>query len=176
MSLRYALLAAIDETPSTGYALTRRFNEGLAHVWSANHQQVYRELARLEKEGLLSVTVESQAGKPDRKRYAITAAGIEALGAWVEQIAARPATRDPLLVKLFAGDLVSSPRLCAELDTHRQTWREQLATYRAIEARYFADPDTLSHRYRLQYLALRRGILNTESWLAWADEVQAVLA
>ena len=79
MSLRYALLAAIDETPSTGYALSRRFNEGLAHVWSANHQQVYRELGRLEKEGLLSVTVESQAGKPDRKRYAITAAGIEAL-------------------------------------------------------------------------------------------------
>lgn len=175
MSLRHALLAAIHETAATGYELNQRFEERLSHVWSASHQQIYRELARLETQGLLVVEIQPQAGKPDRKRYTITAAGIEVLQGWLGAIQARPAVRDPLLLKCFAGDLTPTPALLKELAVHEQTWRREQAIYRQIEARYFSVPPSLSRHYRMQYLALRRGLLDIESWLVWAGEVRAML-
>ncbi len=87
----------------------------------------------------------------------------------------RPATRAPLLVKLFAGDLVDDRVLLGELASLRRAWGERLAAYREIEATWFSEPETLSRHYRLQYLALRRGISAGQAWLEWLDEAEALL-
>ncbi|SEO65783.1 PadR family transcriptional regulator [Aquisalimonas asiatica] len=175
MALRYALLAALHEEPATGYDLNQRFGRRQGFVWSASHQQIYRELGRLHEEGLLSMEAEPQAERPDRKRYAVTPAGEAALRDWLATPQPRPATRDPLLVKLFAGDLVDDEALRGELATLRRAWEERLAAYREVEATWFSDPETLSRHYRLQYLALRRGITAGQAWLHWLDEAEALL-
>lgn len=53
MSLRHAILTALIEEPSSGLALTRRFDRSIGYFWQATHQQVYRELGKLEMEGLV---------------------------------------------------------------------------------------------------------------------------
>lgn len=52
---------------------------------------------------------------------------------------------------------------------------EELDSYRDIEAEYFAVPEQVPFRFRLQHLALRKGIRSMETNLAWADEVVGVL-
>jgi hypothetical protein len=52
---------------------------------------------------------------------------------------------------------------------------EELDRYRDTEAEYFAVPEQVPFRYRLQYLALRKGTRSMETNLAWADEVVGVL-
>jgi DNA-binding PadR family transcriptional regulator len=47
--------------------------------WRASHQQVYRELARLHKEGRVTSRVVAQEARPDKKVYAITKRGLEEL-------------------------------------------------------------------------------------------------
>lgn len=51
MSLPHAILTALLEKPSSGLELTRRFDKSIGYFWSATHQQIYRELGRLEREG-----------------------------------------------------------------------------------------------------------------------------
>lgn len=174
MALRYALLASLYESPATGYELTQKFRERMGNVWNASHQQIYRELAKALDDGLVKVELVEQTGKPDRKLYYLTEPGNAELGEWMNGFSPRPATRDPLLLKLFAGDLWSEDKLFEDLSRYEIDWREELARYREIERDYFQDVQTLPRHYKLQYLALRRGIIATESWLAWAREVREV--
>ncbi len=61
--------------PITGYDLTKQ----IAGTVKNSHQQVYRDAGRLEKNGLLSSKKVPQDGKPDRKEYTVTQAGLDAL-------------------------------------------------------------------------------------------------
>ncbi|MCC5812659.1 MAG: PadR family transcriptional regulator [Ectothiorhodospiraceae bacterium] len=175
MSLRYALLAALHESPATGYELTQRFRHRLAHVWNASHQQIYRELGKLHEEGLLTMTEVPQTEKPDRKLYQVTAEGEQDLRTWLTRPQPRPPTRDPLLVKLFAGDLLDLPALRAEMERLRMGWEQQLQTFQAIEQEHFSAPETLPQHYRMQHLALRRGILGIQASLRWLEEMEETL-
>lgn len=175
MSLKFAVLAALHEQPATGYDLTRNFRTRMANVWNASHQQIYRELSKMTEEGLLAMEDVPQDGRPDRKLYRLSDAGIAALENWLSAPQGRPPTRDPLLVKLFGGDLVDPASLREEIERHRRNWLEELQRYRDIEAEYFSAPEQVPFRYRLQHLALRKGILSMEANLAWADEVMAFL-
>jgi PadR family transcriptional regulator, regulatory protein AphA len=81
MSLRFALLGLLAEGPSSGYELTRRFEEGIgSFAWTAGHSQIYPELARLVGDGLVEVVAEGPRGRRD---HAITTAGRAALRAWL---------------------------------------------------------------------------------------------
>lgn len=176
MALRYALLATLNETPATGYDVTQRFRERLANVWPASHQQIYKELGRLHDEGLVSMQALPQAGKPDRKRYAVTDAGVAALISWLQQPQPFPPVRSPMLVKLFAGDLLDDAALAREIDHARSQWQPTLNRYREIEQAYFNEPGRLPRHFRLQHLALRRGIVAVEAALDWLDELEAFAA
>ncbi|MBH05033.1 MAG: hypothetical protein CMJ20_01795 [Phycisphaeraceae bacterium] len=61
----------------TGYDLTKLVVSN--NAWVANHQQVYRDLRRLEEMGFLSTTTVENIGKPDSKLYSITEAGEQQL-------------------------------------------------------------------------------------------------
>ena len=39
MSLRHAILTALIEKPSSGLALTRRFDRSIGYFWQATHQE-----------------------------------------------------------------------------------------------------------------------------------------
>ncbi|WP_018717039.1 PadR family transcriptional regulator [Arhodomonas aquaeolei] len=176
MALRFALLTALQECPATGYELTRTFRERLGHVWPASHQQIYRELARLHEAGSLAMEPLPHDDRPDAKRYRVTPAGEAALREWLAEPHAPPTVRDPFLVKLFAGELLDDAAMLGEIDRRRAFWRDRLAVYRGIEAAYFSDPASLPRRYRLQHLALRRGIVTAEGLLGWLDELAAAFA
>lgn len=57
----------------TGYDITKLIVSD--NVWVASHQQVYRELSKLEQQGLLNAVVVENAGKPNSKLYSLTEAG-----------------------------------------------------------------------------------------------------
>lgn len=72
-SLPEILLAEIahSKVGLSGYHLTKV----MGPVWSASHQQVYRELNAMSCLGLLSCQAVPQLGKPDLKLYTVTEQG-----------------------------------------------------------------------------------------------------
>ncbi|MFJ1751722.1 PadR family transcriptional regulator [Kitasatospora sp. NPDC088134] len=168
MSLPHAILTALLEKPSSGLELTRRFDRSIGFFWSATHQQIYRELARLERDGLVRALAPG-AGRGQRKEYEVLPAGRAALRAWVGQRQDPKPVRDPLLLRLRAAAVLGEDGLEAELARHRALHRAQLDEYLEIERRDFP-PEAAATENRLQHLVLRGGIQLESFWLAWLDE------
>jgi PadR family transcriptional regulator AphA len=175
MALKYALLSCLNESQATGYELTQTLRERMGNVWNASHQQTYQELARLLEQRLVTFETFPQSDKPDRKVYDITEHGRNDLANWVNEPSERPRVRDPLLLKMFAGEFWKEANLREEIGVHRIHWQVELDRYLAIEERFFSAPSRLPLHYRLQHLALRRGIDVNRSWLAWSEALLAVV-
>jgi DNA-binding PadR family transcriptional regulator len=170
MALSHAILAVLANRSCSGYDLAKQFDGSVGFFWHATHQQIYRELTKLEESGWVDLEVMRQDGKPDRKCYSINPAGTAHLREWIAQPAALQSTKDELLIKLFVGHLVPSETLIQLLQQQRSLHAENLATYHTIEREGFADPANLSMALRCQYLTLRAGIHYETGWLAWFDE------
>src|SRR5690554_4372997 len=92
MTVAPALLGILQAGPRHGYDLKRTYDERFGQDRPLAYGQVYSTLARLLKNGLVEVEHEPGDG-PDRKRYAITEAGVSDVAAWL----ARPEKPEPYL-------------------------------------------------------------------------------
>lgn len=170
MALVHTILAVLVEQPCSGYDLRKRFEGSVGFFWKTSFQQIYRELTKLEDQGLLQAQVIQQENRPDKKIYSVTETGKQYLRDWIAYPSEVSSLKDDLLVKLFAGYLVPTPTIVAELEQHRQQHLQQLSTYQGIEQRYFENPDALSTERKFQYMTLRYGIRQEMEWLDWCDE------
>lgn len=165
MSLPHAILTALLEKPSSGLELTRRFDKSIGFFWSATHQQIYRELARLEDAELIRA-VPQPPSRGQRKEYEVLPDGRAELRRWVAAGQDPRPERDPLMVRVRAASVVGTEGLAAELQRHLDLHRARLEEYRAIEERDFpvegaADEDRLLHG------VLRAGIAQESFRVDW---------
>jgi DNA-binding PadR family transcriptional regulator len=85
MSIGQTFLGLLEANPRHGYELKRLYDERFGQGRPLHYGQVYSTLARLLKSGLVEVDgVEPGAG-PERKRYAITTAGVTDVQRWLAQ-------------------------------------------------------------------------------------------
>ncbi|WP_405684906.1 helix-turn-helix transcriptional regulator [Streptomyces sp. NBC_00057] len=85
MSIGHTLLGLLESGPRHGYDLKRTFDEKFGHDRPLHYGQVYSTMSRLLKNGLVEVDGIESGGGPERKRYAITEAGITDVGTWLAQ-------------------------------------------------------------------------------------------
>jgi DNA-binding PadR family transcriptional regulator len=175
MALSHAILAALNDCPCSGYDLAKRFDGSVGFFWNATHQQIYRELNKLEEQSQITAQLVEQEHRPDKKIYTLTEAGKDMLRAWIETPSSISPTKDDLLVKIFAGSIVSPAIIVAQLQHHRRQHLESLHTYQAIAARYFPDRSQLTDAGKYQYITLLQGLKMETEWLAWCDEAIALL-
>jgi len=175
MSLPHALLTSLVERPSTGADLARRFDRSISPFWQATHQQIYRELARLEGAGWVrSAPVEDAHGR--ERSYEVLAAGRQELKRWIGGREDKPrAVRDELMVRLRAEAAVGPAGLETEI-RHRIAHEEAvLAGYLEYERRAFGGRVDTRER-RLQHLVLRSGIRMASLRVEMAREALEILA
>ena len=173
MSLPHALLTALIEKPGSGLALSKRFDRSIGFYWQATHQQIYRELARMQAQGWVESTVD--AGSRGRKKeYRVVAAGRKELRRWAAQHCAADAVRSELMVRMLAEATLSTRHLAADI-AHRLTEHEaRLATLKSLDAQHFAAPDT-SRAVAITRLILKKGIMNEMTWIDWSRQAIEVL-
>ncbi|MGW1076150.1 PadR family transcriptional regulator [Streptomyces sp. NPDC002537] len=172
MSLPHAILTALLEKPSSGLELTRRFDKSIGYFWSATHQQIYRELGKLEENGLIRALPTARPTRGQKKEYEVLPAGREALTAWVSLAEDPRPVRDPLLLRVRAAGVVGAEGLADELRRHLAMHRAQLAEYQAIEERDFP-AGAEGEEDRLRHLVLRGGIELETFWIGWLTEALA---
>ncbi|MEL6326520.1 MAG: PadR family transcriptional regulator [Cyanobacteria bacterium J06626_23] len=176
MSLAHAILAALLECSYSGYDLAKRFDGSAGFFWHASHQQIYRELSRLEAAGHLSCELVEQDSRPNKKVYSLTESGRSALSDWVNRPAKVNLIKDELLIKVFAGHLISEAKLLDELRRHYRQHRLNLEHYQTAVLRYSTDVDQLSKSQKCQYAALKAGIHHEMARLTWCEDVIRLLA
>jgi DNA-binding PadR family transcriptional regulator len=179
MALRHAVLAALLEGEASGYQLSKRFDVSVANFWSATPQQLYRELERLEEEGLLRGRVVEQRRRPNKRVFTLTAAGREELHAFIAQPARPTAIRDDLLVKLQAADADDRDAVREALAERLDHARGKLALYDRLrdgllggrsEGAYLRDAERVG-----PYLTLMGGRMYEQQNIRWCTAVLDVL-
>jgi DNA-binding PadR family transcriptional regulator len=171
MALSHAILAVLNDCPCSGYDLAKRFDGSVGFFWNATHQQIYRELTKLEEQSQIDAQLVHQEHRPDKKIYTLTNQGKEYLRTWIETPTTVSSLKDELLVKIFAGTIVSPQIIVAELKHHRIQHLESLHTYQSIADRFFANGSQCgSNGARYQYITLRQGIRLETEWLGWCQE------
>lgn len=132
MSIKHVILGFLSETPLTGYDLKKKFSDSPVFHWSGNNNQIYKALAELHDEQLVSLEIQHQDDKPPRKIYTLTEVGQTALKQWMMTTPELPQMRNALLMQLrWAGKLTPdeiTPMLAEyeeELRVHVLMLREQ---------------------------------------------------
>ncbi|MEV4114776.1 PadR family transcriptional regulator [Nonomuraea sp. NPDC049695] len=99
MSLRHALLAMLTAEPMTGYELVKYFDGSVAYVWSAPHSQIYPELRRMERDGLVDVETVPRGEHAKKRVYSINEAGLEEFQRWIRELTPYQPERDVYRLK-----------------------------------------------------------------------------
>jgi len=166
----YALLGLLtfgDEL--TGYELKQRADRTLGFYWVAPAMsQVYSELTRLHRLGLVEATQHDGDGRSSR-RYSISAEGRTQLRRWLtEQPVEFPVLKHPVALRLLLGHLVELEQIRALLEQHLQALTRRLADLQAVrDSLHGRDEAGQSFRYPalvadwgLEYFASEHAIID----------------
>lgn len=166
MSTQHALLGLLEPEPTHGYDLKRSWDQRFSNLRPLRYSQIYSTLSRLERDGLVRLVAEEAGQGPDRKRYAITPAGVENLEEWLVQPEPAQASIQPTLflkvVLALSSHRDPKPYLEAQRAEHTELMRS-LLTQR--------DQANDVDRAGLDY-----AVFHLEADLNWIDFVTKTLA
>ncbi|MGW1259870.1 PadR family transcriptional regulator [Streptomyces sp. NPDC002513] len=179
MALRHALLAAMLDGELSGYQLTKAFDLGVANFWHAQPQQLYAELTRLEKEGLIAGRAVVQETRPTKRLFHVTDAGLAELEEFTAASAKPSFIRDDLLVKVQAADHVDTATLIARLTERVAFAQAKIDLFGKLLRGMRGDrteEEFLRHGHRIgPYLTCLRGLAFEQGNRDWCERVITVL-
>src|ERR671937_629073 len=97
------ILGLLALRPRSGYEIKTAVDGSTRFFWAASYGQIYPELRRLERAGLIEGTA-SATGARKKKDYRLTEAGSAELVKWLGNVPQMPELRDESLLKLFFSD------------------------------------------------------------------------
>lgn len=125
MDVRTACLGVLSRGDATGYEIKKFFEEGpFGHFFDAGFGSIYPALARLCQDGLATVRVLEEPGRPVRKSYSITAAGRSAFETSILEPPAEDRFKSEWVFVAYFAELLPPAllerRLAERLDWYRQ--------------------------------------------------------
>jgi DNA-binding PadR family transcriptional regulator len=181
MSLRYALLALLTVEPMTGYDLAKRFESSVDYVWHAPDSQIYPELRRMEKDGLLAGEEVPWGPRGKKKQYRITAEGTAAFREWINSPLEYSRERDPVHLKAayleWADPVSARAHMHAHIEYHtlrREQWAGMIQELRTgtsvMLVKRLAVTPKADHRRTTEYkIFTYEGLIaRAETEIAWA--------
>ena len=165
----YVILGLLHREARSGYEIKRIVDHSTRFFWAASYGQIYPELARLARAGLIEGTKEPR-GQRRRNVYRLTAEGRAALRAWLREPEVGLELRDEGLLKLFFADAVGRDDRIRLLRSIRGARQAVLDRLREIERLDKVRPGT-SRNLVLQY-----GIGHYEWIVQWCSEMERQLS
>ncbi|CAM03933.1 PadR-like family transcriptional regulator [Saccharopolyspora erythraea NRRL 2338] len=179
MALRHAVLAALLDGECSGYQLAKAFDVGMANFWHALPQQLYSELAKLEREGLVSGREVVQETRPNKRMFTLTGAGLTELRRFAAAPSSPSSIRDDLMVKVVAADSVDAAELIGQLEERAAIAGAKIELFDKLLGRMRGDLDEADFLARAAqvgpYLTCLRGREFERGNRDWCDRAASVL-
>lgn len=171
----YAILGLLAQGPKTGYEIKQVVEKTISHFWKESYGHIYPTLNQLIAQGQVTREDEAARRTGGRSRYQITAAGREALAAWLASPVESEGTRNELALKLYFGGLAAPSVSRAHLEAYREQHQRMLERFTgerpSVEEHAAAGaPGAL---YELITLSL--GLHISAARIAWCDEALRLL-
>jgi PadR family transcriptional regulator, regulatory protein AphA len=167
----YLLLGMLQLGRRTGYDIKRLVDVSTRFFWAASYGQIYPELQRLEKLGLVRGRRDDADGRR-RKSYELSAAGERALREWLtSDQPLHLELRDEGMLKLFFADGLDS-------EERAELWRKLGEAHgqihdRLTEHRPTAAASAEERGYRMPLEVLDFGVAFTGFVRDWCEQMEA---
>ena len=139
----------------TGYEIKQVIDFSTRFFWTASYGQIYPELKRLRKAGLVRAE-QAPRGKVRRTVYSLTPKGEQALHAWLtDNQEVLFEIRDESLLRLFFSDQLSRDEVIANLRMQEQIFEMVLQRFRELEV---GAKEGVAEGRLYPYVALRYGV------------------
>ncbi|WP_411107081.1 PadR family transcriptional regulator [Streptomyces sp. cmx-4-9] len=179
MALRHAVLAALLDGEFSGYELAKSFDIGVANFWHALPQQLYAELARLERDGLVEGRQVVQETRPNKRLFRVTEAGRAELEEFAAAASKPSVIRDDLLVKVQTADRIGSAAVIGQLEERASAADAKIELLGKVLRKMRGDRDEAEFLLRGEriggYLTCLRGIAFEQGHRDWCRRSAAVL-
>ncbi|MCP4141743.1 MAG: PadR family transcriptional regulator [Chloroflexi bacterium] len=171
MSLKHAILGFLSFKPLSGYDLKKAFDNSVRHFWTANQSQIYRTLAKMTDDGLLSKEVIEREERLAMKIYHVSKEGRDELHKWLSSPLPQQNMREAFLIQIYFGGLLDDEELLALLRHELKATEEQMAIFDQIyqfstgKTSQAEDP----RAFFLSMLTLDYGIKSGQAMLDWLN-------
>jgi PadR family transcriptional regulator, regulatory protein AphA len=172
------ILGMLSARPRSGYEIKQLVDSSARFFWAASYGQIYPELKKLEKQGLITGDDSSQGGR-QRTTFTLTADGKRAARRWITSPQEVLESRDEGLLKLFFAGSIDEARTPEIARQRAKASRAKAAQLRVIAEEVDAaghpeGPEAKPDAGSL--MVLRYGIEASEWTAAWferaADELE----
>jgi DNA-binding PadR family transcriptional regulator len=170
MSLKFALLGLLAESPKYGYEIKRRFEGALGNAWSVSYGQLYPTLRRLAELGLVTRRTEPGKKAADKNIYSITEKGRRKVDEWLlKPPGSAYRVKDEFTLRFLFFSKLSPAQV-------RDYLRAQRA--RAVEQKEGFESTLRTLRGGMDFYVqaiIRKAIIHLEAEARWLDEVMGDL-
>ena len=127
MNVRTLCLGILSLQEASGYEIKKDVEDGLfSHFIDASFGSIYPALTQLAAEGYVTVREEEQTGKPDKKVYAITEAGRNALARAISVSPAKDKYKSEFLFQMLLQDYLSPEMMLVAIQKQLDDLNEDL--------------------------------------------------
>ena len=166
MSLKYALLGLLCESPKYGYEIKQKFEGALGNVWSVSYGQLYPTLRRLSE--LEWVTKKTAPGKKaaEKNIYSITPTGTKKLNDWLLQpLRNSYRVKDEFTLKFLFFNKLPAEKVLNYLKKQQKKTIMQKEDFQRTLVSLRDEID-----FFLQAI-IRKGVIHLEAETQWLEEV-----
>jgi DNA-binding PadR family transcriptional regulator len=166
MSLKFALLGLLAESPKYGYEIKQQFEGALGNVWSVSYGQLYPTLRRLSEVGW--VTKKTAPGKKaaEKNIYSIAAKGKKRLDEWLlKPLRTNYRVKDEFTLKFLFFDKSPKEKVLSYLKSQQKKTIMQKENFQRT---------LVSIREEINFFLqaiIRKGIIHLEAENQWLEEV-----
>ena len=165
------ILGFLRFRPRSGYDIKQSVELSTRFFWGASYGQIYPELQRLERAGLVEV---EQVAERRRKVYRLTAAGERALVEWLRGDEGDLFQyRDEGMLRLFFSDFVDGESALENVRRMR-AWRDEVLAFLRAEIQPHAQEDA-EEGLPFPLRALQLGLAMLEAQRDWLVDLEREL-
>jgi PadR family transcriptional regulator, regulatory protein AphA len=141
VNVRTLCLGYLSLREASGYEIKKDFEEGLfCHFMEASYGSIYPALNQLATEGQVTVREEEQSGKPDKKVYNITPAGIAALTRELAVLPAQDKYKSEFLFIMLLQHYITPAHRIAAIEKQLSDLKADLSSIEECRLQYNDNP------------------------------------
>lgn len=166
---QYVILGLLSEGSLTGYEIKKIIDIRFSFFWSESYGQIYPELKRMVKDGLIAAAGPDQNTKRKRVAYSITQEGLQTLKGWLSAPTEKETVRFELLLKMYFSRLTDAGTMKRHVEEFMSAHQQQLAVLNQFQKELEAlGDDHYNHRDILRIIDFGRRVYT--AYLEWCKE------
>ncbi len=171
---KFALLGLLSHESLSGYDIKKQVEYTLSNFWNIGYGQIYPELKKLEKSGLVTCSVDTPDSGPVKKIYSITDSGRGELVKWLKKDVSGESYRFEILLKLFFSGLIDKEFSLDKIKNFKERRGDKLSQY-SIMMESLQGVLSVSEDHKYRYLTLLLGIHLEKAFISWSEEAKSFL-